>query len=228
MIKADLHIHSFYSHDGLSSVKEIIETALKKGINCLAITDHQEIKGSLEALRFAFDKNILVIPGLEIKTKEGDLLALGIKENIPRGFSALETIKKVKRKGGFTIIPHPFSWINPFKFKRTNLEELLKLIDAIEVLNAFNFHFANKRAFKFTQKYFLPFTAGSDAHYKKFIGKTYLEIKKEIRNEKGIFEEIRNKNVVLGGEEINLWERTTGISQKIIKIIKNLFYARRK
>jgi len=226
-MKADLHIHTYYSHDGSSSPKRIIEVALARRIKCLAITDHQEIKGATEVLKIAFDKNILVIPGIEIKSKEGDILGLNIKKIIPRGLSAIETIREIKKLGGFAILPHPFSWPNPFKFRKTNLKELISLIDAVEVLNGSDFSWLNQKALKFSQKHSLPFTAGSDAHHHSFVGRVYLELK-EINSVEEIFAEIKKKSVILGGKEISFLEIMKDKSLKTMKIIKNLFYARRK
>lgn len=220
-MKTDVHIHTYYSRDSSSSPKKIIETALAQGIKCLAITDHQEIKGAIEVLKISFDKNILIIPGIEIKTREGDILALGVKKIIPSGFSVLETLYKIKRIGGFAILPHPFSWTNPFKFKKAELNELLKLIDAVEVLNGCIRIDDNKKALEFSQKYNLAFTAGSDAHHPFVIGKVYLELK-EVFSEKDVFEEIKKRNVFLRGKEINFLEMVKDKTLKAARIIKNL------
>ncbi|MCX7779000.1 MAG: PHP domain-containing protein [Patescibacteria group bacterium] len=227
-MKVDLHIHTYYSRDSLSRPKDIIEMALERGIQGLAITDHHEIKGAIEALKIAFDKNILIIPGLEVKSQEGDILALGITKKIPQGRPALETIRLIKKIGGLAILPHPFSWTNPFKFKKIDLTELINLIDAIEVLNAAIFRTANQKALFFSQKYSLPFTAGSDAHHPSFVGRSYLELIKEVKSEKEVFEEIKKKNTCLGGREINLLEMVKDKTFKTVKIIKSFLYARRK
>lgn len=171
-MKADLHIHTHYSYDSTASPEEMVEAAIKKGINCLAICDHGEIKGAREAIEYAKDRPILIIPGIEIKSKEGDILGLNIKEIIPNKLSAKETIKKIKELGGLAIIPHPFGWSCSFKRK---LENLVSDIDGIEVLNASIFGSGNKKALIFSQKHNLPLTAGSDAHFPNFVGRVYLE-----------------------------------------------------
>lgn len=90
-MKCDLHIHTSHSYDSNSPPKEMVRAA---GIDCLAITDHGEVKGSAEAQQFAFSLPILIIPGIEVKSKEGDILGLNVKKIIPNGLSAKETIKK--------------------------------------------------------------------------------------------------------------------------------------
>ena len=196
-MKCDLHVHTSYSYDSMASPKKMVETAIKKGVDCLAITDHNEIKGALEAMEYAKGKPILIIPGIEIKSKVGDILGLNLKEIVPKGLSVKETIKKIKELGGMAIIPHPFGWFCSFK---GDLQEILKEGEAIEVLNASLFG-GNERALSFAQKYGLPFTAGSDAHSPNLIGRAFLEIPGENLSIEEILEEIKNKNVKISGSE---------------------------
>ena len=205
-MKADLHIHTYYSFDGFSSPKEIVKTAISKGINCIAITDHNEIKGAIEAMRFAFDKDILVIPGIEILSEAGDILGLNVKEIIPDGLSAEKTIEEIKKRGGIAVIPHPFDWpLENFFLKKNGIKNLN--IDAIEVFNAsVFFKSSNKKAFDFAREYDLAFSAGSDAHQAKFVGRGYLEFKKKINSEIELIEEIKNKKAKVGGKALGFWE----------------------
>jgi predicted metal-dependent phosphoesterase TrpH len=216
-MKCDLHIHTSYSHDSLASPKEMVEAAIKKGINCLAITDHNEVKGALEALEYAKGKSILIIPGIEVKTKKGDILGLNVKVIIPKGLSAKETIKRIKETGGMAIIPHPFCWIFSFK---GNLKELINEIDGVEVLNASCFG-GNKKASAFVEKYRLPFTVGSDAHGPNFVGKCYLEIPGENLSAEEILKAIKNKNVQIGGSEANFFEKLIDHTKRNLAKIKH-------
>jgi predicted metal-dependent phosphoesterase TrpH len=104
---ADLHIHTIYSYDGTASVPAVLARAKQVGLNVIAITDHDEIKGSLQAFDLAPQFGIEVIPGIEITTAEGDLLALFVTEKIEPGLSLFETIIKVGEAGGICIAPHP-------------------------------------------------------------------------------------------------------------------------
>jgi predicted metal-dependent phosphoesterase TrpH len=104
---ADLHIHTIYSYDGTASVPAVLRRAKQVGLNVIAITDHDEIKGALQAFDLAPEFGIEVIPGIEITTAEGDLLALFVTEKIAPGLPLIETIIKVGEAGGICIAPHP-------------------------------------------------------------------------------------------------------------------------
>jgi len=203
-MKCDLHIHTSFSYDSKTLPKTIVETAFKRGVDCLAITDHGEIKGAIEAENYAKDKSILIIPGIEIKSREGDILGLNIRKIIPNGLSAKETIKRIKEEGGTVIIPHPFGRFCNFK---GDLKSLLGEIDGIEVLNASIFGSGNKRALELVKKYNLPFTCGSDSHFFNFIGRTYLEIPGENLSIEEVLKKIKNRDAKVGGREAGFFEK---------------------
>jgi len=220
-MKCDLHCHTSYSYDSKSLPKEMVDAAIERGIDCLAVTDHSEIKGALEAIEYARGKSILIIPGIEIKSKEGDILGLNIKEIIPNGLSAKETVKKIKEAGGLAIIPHPFGWFCGFK---GNLKNLIGDIDGIEILNASSvFGPGNKKAFAFAQRFNLPFTVGSDAHSSNLVGQAFLEIPGGNLSIKEIFNQIKNKNVKINGSEANLFEKIIEHLKRNLAKIKHKF-----
>lgn len=106
---ADLHLHTTYSYDGTASVPEVLRRAHEIGLNVVAITDHDEIAGALEAVNLASHYNVDVIPGSEITTAEGDLLALSITEKVEPGLPLIETLLRVREQGGVAIAPHPMA-----------------------------------------------------------------------------------------------------------------------
>jgi len=222
-MKCDLHVHTSYSYDSWIPPKEMVEAAIKKGVDCLAICDHGEVKGALEAIEYAKGKPILIIPGIEVKSKEGDILALNVKEKIPNKLSAKETIKKIREMGGLAIIPHPFGWLCSFK---GDIEEIAEEIDGIEVLNASIFGPGNKKALDFAQKFNLPITAGSDAHGPDLVGRTYLEIPGENLSLEEVLEKIKNREGKIGGSEVNIFEKIIDHIKRNLAKIKN--YASRK
>jgi hypothetical protein len=206
-MKADLHIHTNFSYDGLPSPEEVVNSAISKKINCIAITDHGEIKGAIEAVNFAKGKKILVIPGIEIRSQEGDILALNIREKIQDNLSAKETIEKIIELGGLPVIAHPFDFFLYFKKIENYISFFQERGVAIEVLNAsLFFNFCNLEAQDFAKKYNLPFTAGSDSHSAEFIGKAYLEIPGENLEIEEILNQIKKKNTKVSFEKISHWE----------------------
>jgi len=208
IMKADLHIHTNFSYDGLPSPKEVVEAALLKKIDCLAICDHGQIKGAIEAQEFAKGKKILVIPGIEIKSKEGDILGLNIRTKIPDSLSAKETIEKIIKFGGLPVIAHPFDFFLAFREIEKYGSFFRERGVAIEAFNAsLFFNFSNFEAQEFAKKYNLPFTAGSDSHSTEFIGKAYLEIPKENLKIEEVLEEIKKKNAKISFEKISNWEK---------------------
>lgn len=203
-MKADLHVHTSFSYDAVSTPKEIVKAALEKGINCLCITDHGEIKGAIEAMKFGYDKDILIIPGIEILSCSGDILGINVKKIIPDGLSAQETIKEIKKQKGIAVIPHPF--YKPFAGFLGG-EKVIKLlqIDAIEAFNAnVIFRKSNKKSLNFAQKFKLPFTAGSDAHKARYVGSAYLEFSNSVQSAEELIKEILNKEGIIGGRRLGL------------------------
>jgi predicted metal-dependent phosphoesterase TrpH len=169
----DCHCHTIYSKhffwgfDALNTPEEMIKAAIKKGLNGLAITDHNNVKGSLIAKKIAKKyKNFIIITGSEIKTKSGEIIGLGIKENVPMSLSLDETIEKIHDLGGIVIAPHPFG---KYLFRKCVGYKAVKA-DAVEVFNSTLTNFANKKALILSEKFKLGKTAGSDAHSTREVG----------------------------------------------------------
>lgn len=106
---ADLHIHSIHSYDATTTVRAILKQAADVGLDVIAITDHDEIKGSLEAEQLAPAYGIEAIPGVEISTSEGHLVALFVRTLPPAGLSMVDTLIQIGKQGGIAIAPHPFN-----------------------------------------------------------------------------------------------------------------------
>ncbi|MDD3085001.1 MAG: PHP domain-containing protein [Candidatus ainarchaeum sp.] len=173
-MKIDLHCHTKYSKDAMSSLDEIFYQAQKKGLDGIAITDHENTKGWNDALIAAKKYNMQVVLGEEIKSKNGDILGLFLNKEINmKGECPKEIIAEIQAQNGIAIIPHPFDFNNPFK----DVENYLKLVDGIEIFNARRiFNKDNDKAKKLSEKYpHLNITAGSDNHIYNAVGYAYVE-----------------------------------------------------
>lgn len=166
-IKIDLHVHSKYSDDGVLEPEEIVRTARKRGLNGIAVTDHDTIRGSEEAKKYETE-DFKVIMGAEIMTEKGEVTGLFLcKEIKARRFE--DVIAEIKAQGGLVIVPHPFDELRRSAFHVT--QEYVNLVDAIEAFNSrCVLRRYNRRAFEFAAQYNLPVVSGSDAHYAIEIG----------------------------------------------------------
>jgi predicted metal-dependent phosphoesterase TrpH len=169
-INADLHVHTTYSKDSLITPKDLVYYAKKRGLNAVAVTDHNQLEG---AWKIAKETDFLVIPGMEISSADGHIVALNIKELIPRGFSAVETVERIHKAGGVAIACHPY-----VLFKGCLRDKVSATFDGIEVINARAFPFKNsvKKAEESAKKFNLSRVAGTDAHYGPQIGYGYTAI----------------------------------------------------
>ncbi len=175
---ADLHIHTNFSYDGTASVASVLRRAKQIGLNVIAITDHDEIKGSLLALELAPHYGIEVIPGIEITTAEGDLLALFITQPVEPGLSLIETVLKVRKLGGVCIAPHPMA--GGMGMKSLNAYSILRALRnpkvadtliGIEVYNGTSIdRMSNHYAKVLASHVNLTHTGSSDAHIIDTIG----------------------------------------------------------
>lgn len=172
-ISIDPHVHSEGSYDGKEPVDLIVEHLQDIKIDAIAVTDHDNIDKSIEAKEISeeFD-DVIVLPGIEISTKHGHLLGIGIEEQIDPGLGLNESVKRVREKGGVAIVPHPFQ-----KTRHGALKRRIKDTDAVEVFNAWLFTgFQNRRARKFAEKHDYPRVGASDAHSIGMIGRGYTEL----------------------------------------------------
>ena len=170
MLKLDLHVHSEYSEDGVGSPKEIIKSLQKKKINGMALTDHNKIEGGIKALKIA-PKDFIVIPSVEISTRDGHLIALNVKENLPRGLSVEETVEKIKKAGGIPIVPHIFRNMSGIKMEK--FKKIQTKITAIEVFNSCSVPQTNLKTAKVAKSKNLGGTGGSDSHSPEYAGYGY-------------------------------------------------------
>ena len=164
-LKIDLHVHTCYSRDSVTTLKEVVTYSKRQGLDGVAITDHNTLKGALRLKTC----DIIVVPGIEISTLNGHLLGLNVTTPIPAKQGIEETINRIHEAGGIAVAPHPSV------FYKSPPSRQINSYDAIEVMNASStpfqiFTYLSKR---FATRLGLPQTAGSDSHYAPEIGAAY-------------------------------------------------------
>jgi len=190
MIKLDLHIHSQYSEDAIGSPKDIIKSLKKKGLRGMAITDHNTVEGGLKAVKIA-PKNFIVIPGIEISTADGHMLALDVEKNIAGNLSIQETVEKILDQGGTPIVPHLFR--NMSGIKKEKLKIIHQKINTIEVFNACSMPKTNLKIAKIAKEFNLGGTGGSDSHDPAYAGYAYTVVDTTDMNADTVLSEINKK-----------------------------------
>ena len=174
MLKADFHIHSNYSMDCKTTLEKIIQICQKKGINCIALSDHGSIEGALKMKNIA---PFYVIVAEEVLTTEGEIMGMFLQERVPSGLSMEESIQRIKAQGGLLCAQHPYDRFRADALKAEVLERIVGQIDIVEVFNARNpLLRSSNQARVFADTHHLPCTAGSDAHAGYEIGNAYVEL----------------------------------------------------
>jgi hypothetical protein len=173
-ILAELHCHTCYSKDSLMLPGRLIDVAQRRGLQRLAITDHNVFDGALHAARIDPE---LIIPGEEIMTTGGELLAYYVVEVVPPGLSPERTIEILRQQAAVISVAHPFDAVRAGHWDEAELREILSLVDAVEVFNARVTSGAhNRRAAALASATGKPATAGSDAHAYWEVGRTTMRL----------------------------------------------------
>lgn len=171
-VRIDPHVHSDASYDGHDPVELILEQAAEIGLDAVVVTDHDVIHESIRAAELAPMYGLVGIPGVEVSTADGHLLALGVESMPPRREPLGDTVAWIRDHGGVAIVPHPFQR-SRHGVRRNRLSDA----DAIEVYNSWLFTgYKNRRARRFAREYGYPGVAGSDAHRVGYVGRAYTEI----------------------------------------------------
>jgi len=169
MWNVELHCHTYHSKDSLALPQALLDACLRRGIDRLAVTDHNTLAGALEAAALDPER---VIPGEEIMTTEGELLGYYLTEEIPPGLSPQETIDRLRAQGAIISVSHPYDRTRQGSWREEVLRPLLPRLDALEVFNARAYSPApNERAAALARAAGLPGLAGSDAHAPFEIGR---------------------------------------------------------
>jgi predicted metal-dependent phosphoesterase TrpH len=220
MLKADLHVHSVGSYDGSASVEEILDAAVEAGLDAVAVTDHDEIEQSLEAADRANERGLVGVPGVEVSTEEGHLLALGVEQRPSANEPVPDTIERVRELGGAAVVPHPFQ-------RMRHGIGAVEDCDAIETYNSRLFTgLANKRARRFARRNDLPELAGSDAHIAEMVGRAYTLIDAD-RDADSLIEAIKDGRTETRGKRtpwtLSAWQFGARVPGRIKNALLSLF-----
>jgi predicted metal-dependent phosphoesterase TrpH len=164
---ADFHIHSCYS-DSCSNPDQILRQSKRVGLTCIAITDHNTIKGGVETKKLSDKYGIQVIIGSEVSTECGDITGLNLNEEI-KSHKWEEVIDEIKSQGGLVVFPHPYRY-------HTNIKEIAQRVDFIEVWNAYCDIGDNVRALMLHGEFKKEPIFGSDAHCARHVGAVRVQV----------------------------------------------------
>ena len=200
LIKVDFHVHSIASWDSLSKGEDLYQRAKEIGLGKLIFTDHNSIAEGVRLQKMYPD---FVIVGEEILTTKAEILALFVKDEIPKDIEPLEVFKRLRDQGAFISLSHPYA---PMRFRWTEeeMEKYLPYLDAIEIANARNLPSMNRAAMKFAADHDLCGTAGSDAHGVSELGEMGLELP-DFQTVNGLRSSIKSAKVF--GKESSFWVR---------------------
>ena len=194
LIDVDLHMHTDHSYDCATPVEVLLDEARRRGLGAIAVTDHNEVSGALEARAKA--SGIKVIVGEEVKTAaQGEVIGLFIEERIPRGMTLEATIAEIHRQGGIVYVPHPFDRMHSVP----DYAHLLAVLDEIDAIEVFNPRVAisefNEEAVRFAAKYRIPAGAGSDAHVPQGLGSVRIRMR-DFSGPEEFLESLRDADIV--------------------------------
>jgi predicted metal-dependent phosphoesterase TrpH/glycosyltransferase involved in cell wall biosynthesis len=193
-VHVDLHMHTDHSPDCATPVDTLLDTAKRVGLGAIAITDHNEISGALEARERA--EGIKVIVSEEVKTADqGEVIGLFIEEKIERGMTLQETIAEIRRQGGLVYVPHPFDRMHVVP----DYEHLLDVVEDIDAIEVFNPRVAisafNEEAARFAGKYRIAAGAGSDSHVAQGLGSVKIRMR-DFDGPEEFIESLRDADIV--------------------------------
>ncbi len=177
-MRFDMHVHTCHSERcGWMRPEQLVKKAIERGLDGLAVTDHDAISGALEVSDIVKDNNIkiFVIIGEEVATDRGEVLAYFIDREIDPG-PLMDVLSEIRNAGGLSAVPHPFDRI---RRGFVDLDAVIDEFDAIETLNSRCLF--NSRALKFSQTHKVTALGGSDAHFYSEVGRAWTDIPDDLK-----------------------------------------------
>ncbi len=210
-MKLDLHIHTNHSQDSFIRIQDLINYIRRSDLDGIAITDHN----TTSALkRIPKIQDIIIIPGIEVRSEKGDILGLGVQENIKQGLSVEETIDLIRAQGGIAVVAHPFAMLIHPHCLRNLIKEID--VDGIEVYNSRNL-IGDKPALNIANKRRLGMTAGSDAHLLKEVGNATTVFNQDSKDIDQILKDIKHRRTKIEGQKISFETLSTYFISRLLK-----------
>jgi predicted metal-dependent phosphoesterase TrpH len=179
-LRLDLHNHTFFSADGLMTPAVLLDTAKRRGIGCIAVTDHNTAQGALAAAALSGSDETLprVIPGIELATAAGEIIGLYVNEDIPRGLPLAEAVARIREQGGIVYLPHPYDLFRRGAIGRKERGIAAGWADIVEAVNGRSLSaWAARRSEALARTLGKPVGAGSDAHRKGEVGRAVILVR---------------------------------------------------
>jgi predicted metal-dependent phosphoesterase TrpH len=215
----DLHLHSTYSPDGEMCPADLVRTAVAGGLNGIALTDHNSTRGLKEAREAAAKfQGFLVIPGIEVSSREGHVIGLGIESPVASGLEVAETVERIRAAGGLPVASHPyrrFTGVGEDCIRSSRFE-------AVEVLNGRSPSRKNLRACRLAVELKLGLCAGSDGHKVSEVGRCYIVAGEDPGSVDGLLALIRRRKVRTWGRSAGMIE----VARTLTKITTELLRRR--
>jgi len=178
-LRLDLHNHTSYSSDGGLTPGDLLRTARARGLDCIAVTDHNTVRGGLCALGLSEADPSLprVIPGIEVSTQAGEVVGLYVREDIPKGLPLGEAVERIRNLGGLVYLPHPFDVFRRGAMCRRERDNAAAISDLVEALNGRALGpRAGAKSGRLAERHGKPRGAGSDAHHKAEVGRAWVAV----------------------------------------------------
>jgi predicted metal-dependent phosphoesterase TrpH len=223
VLSVELHAHSSASYDCRDPVDLLLEQAEAVGLDALAVTDHDEIDASLSAAASAREYGLVGIPGMEVSSAAGHVLALGVEELVPAGLTFDDTVERIRDLGGIAVLPHPFQSSRHGVAPHVSHDQLRRA-DAMEVYNSrLLTGRANRQAERFAETQGVPMTAGSDAHIAEMVGQAITEVDAYHRSAEAILDAIRTGRTTVIGKRtpwvISVQQFGGGVRRRIASML---------
>ncbi len=175
-VKVVIHVHTDYSYDGNTPPEELVATARRQGVDCVAVTDHNQIAGAVaarEVARRSVGRPVQIVVGEEISSADGHIIGLFLEERIPRDLPGEETVARIRTQGGLVLAPHPYSSLCDNSLQEA-LERLRPFFDAVETCNAQNpLPWQDAKAARFAGRYGVTPYVGADSHVRGYLDGCY-------------------------------------------------------